>query len=71
MGTAAFAPVGIDTEAPRKSLSEQDSTHAAPVGTGISPLGAAHSMWIRLESFVLLLTALMTLLLMGLIATRF
>ena len=59
MTTASSAPIGIETEPSRNSRGRQASFEAASLART------------RLESFVLLLTALMTLLLMGLIATRF
>jgi hypothetical protein len=68
MSTAVSARVAIDTEAPRRSLSQQARTEVASVSTG---MGTQSSMRMRLESFVLLLTALLMLLLMASIATHF
>ena len=71
MSAATSARLGIDTQAPRKGLGQQTREDTASVGTGMSAHRLAPSIWTRLETLVLLLTALMTLWLMGSIATQF
>jgi hypothetical protein len=68
MSTAVSARVAIETEAPPRSLSRQARSEVASVSTGMSPQSPTQ---IRLESFVLLLTALLMLMLMVSIATHF
>lgn len=59
MTTASSAPIGIETEPSRNSRGRQASFEAASLART------------RLESFVLLLTALLTVFLVGLSATQF
>jgi len=71
MSTAASAPVGISTKNPRKSVRERAGSDAATVGTSTSLQARTSSIQTKLESLVLLLTALLLLWLMVSIATQF